>query len=222
MLTRESILDGAISDMLSQSGEDWRIQSDEEIAESRRAVLAELEPGADMWVFGYGSLIWNPAFHFAERRVGITHGFHRRYCLWSMIGRGTKENPGLMLGLDHGGSCHGVAYRITPGEVESELDVLWRREMIGGAYVPRWLTVRTGDRPVRALGFVINHEHPRYTGRLSSETIAGTIAAAFGPLGACAEYLLNTVDHLEELGIADHHLARLRDRVVELRKADSA
>jgi cation transport protein ChaC len=216
MLTRESILNGAIYDMLTQAQEDWRILSDEEMAESRNAVLTMLEPGADVWVFAYGSLIWNPAFHFAERQIGTAHGFHRRYCLWSHIGRGTKDNPGLMLGLDNGGSCRGVAYRIAPEEVESELDVLWLREMVGGAYVPRWLKVRTDDGPLRAIGFTINHEHPRYAGRLPAETIAGTIAGAAGPLGPCAEYLLNTVDHLEELGITDRRLACLRDRVVEL------
>ncbi len=219
MLTRESILNGAIYDMLTLAQEDWRILSDEEMAESRSALLDEMEPGEDVWVFGYGSLIWNPAFHFVERRVGIAHGFHRRYCLWSHIGRGTKENPGLMLALDHGGSCRGVAYRIAQDEVDSELDVLWRREMVGGAYVPRWQTIRTADGQMRAITFIINHDHPRYTGRLTTETIVDAIANASGPMGACADYLLNTVDHLEELGIADRQLGELRDRVVEIRSS---
>jgi cation transport protein ChaC len=216
MLTRENILNGVIRAMLSEVGGIRHIHSDEELQASRRELLAAAQPGADVWMFGYGSLIWNPAFHFVERRVGTAHGYHRRFCLWSHIGRGTADNPGLVLGLDRGGSCRGVAYRVAADVVESELDVLWRREMIGGAYIARWLTVRTADGPVRAIAFTINRDHSRYAGRLEPETIADAIASAMGPLGPCADYLINTVAHLEELGIADPRLRALYDRVMAL------
>ena len=170
MLTRESILNGAIRAMLSDVSDLWDILSDEELTASRRAVLAAAEPGAEVWLFGYGSLIWNPAFHYVERRIGRAHGYHRRFCLWSHVGRGSRDKPGLVLGLDHGGSCCGVVYRLAGEAVESEFNVLWQREMVSGAYTPRWITVRTDHGPVRAVAFAINHDHPRYAGRLTTET----------------------------------------------------
>ena len=218
MLTRESILNGAIRAMLSDVSDLWDILSDEELTASRRAVLAAAEPGAEVWLFGYGSLIWNPAFHYVERRIGRAHGYHRRFCLWSHVGRGSRDKPGLVLGLDHGGSCCGVVYRLAGEAVESEFNVLWQREMVSGAYTPRWITVRTDHGPVRAVAFAINHDHPRYAGRLTTETIAGAIASAMGPLGPCAEYLLKTVAHLEKLGIDDRYLRQLHDRVVALER----
>jgi cation transport protein ChaC len=170
-------------------------------------------------VFGYGSLIWNPAFHFTERVVGTVHGYHRRFCLWAHLGRGRPERPGLMLGLERGGSCRGVAYHIAPDAVAEELDIVWRREMIGGAYVPRWVSVYTPVGLVRALTFTINRAHERYARDLQDDEAADAIAGASGFLGACADYLINTVDHLAELGIHDRPLECLRDRVVIRRAA---
>ncbi len=216
MLTRENILNGVVRAMLSRVDRLWDIRSDAELEDSRRAMLSTEEPGTDIWLFAYGSLVWNPAFRFRERRVGIVHGYHRRFCLWSHIGRGTKDNPGLVLGLEPGGSCRGVAYRIAADEVETELGIIWRREMVSGAYLPRWITVRTGGETVRCIAFAINRHHRRYAGRLEDETVARTIASAMGPLGPCADYLLNTVSHLEALGIEDRRLGRLRDRVLAL------
>jgi cation transport protein ChaC len=172
-------------------------------------------PGQPIWVFGYGSLIWNPAFHFAERRVARLRGYRRSFCLWTHLGRGTPDKPGLMLGLDRGGSCRGVVYRISDDHVDSELDILWRREMIGGAYAPRWLRAETPEGAVESIVFTMNRKHDRYAGRLSERQVADVLATATGRLGACAEYLMNTVEHLDQLGMTDTYLQRLREAVAK-------
>lgn len=211
ILTRDSIAGGIVQEMVARSG--ISVLSDAELAASRAATLAA-GPAGDVWLFGYGSLIWNPAFDFAERRIGRIFGYHRRFCLWTHAGRGTPERPGLMLGLDRGGGCRGVLFRVPESEVETELAIVWRREMVNAAYVPRWLAVRTDDgRPLRAIAFVINRRHERYCGALPDARIARVIATAHGRLGPCADYLFNTVGHLEELGIHDRRLTRLRDMV---------
>jgi len=213
MLTRENLKSGAVRKIVADLGL-LRVLSDEELAASLGAMLEGVDLSHGVWVFGYGSLIWNPAFHFTDRVVGKIHGFHRRFCLWAHLGRGQPDRPGLMLGLERGGSCRGVAYRIAPEAALEELDIIWRREMIGGAYRPRWVRVYTPSGTVRAITFTINHAHERYARDLSDEEAARAIAGASGFLGACADYLINTVDHLAELGIHDRPLERLRDRVL--------
>lgn len=213
-LTREMIAAGMVRELVLQSDPAYTVLSDEELLASRSEMMVQANSD-NVWVFGYGSLIWNPAFHYAERHTGKIHGFHRRYCLWTPIGRGTHDFPGLMLGLDRGGSCQGVAFRIEAAKVECELDIIWRREMVSGAYAPRWVTVKTPARTVRAIAFVINHDHERYTGLLPEAKIAGIIAEAEGGLGRCCDYLFNTVAHLDELGISDQALSRLADQVTQ-------
>lgn len=215
MLTREAIKSGAIADLVRSHDPDFVMLSEDE----RQATLAQTLrawDGGDIWLFGYGSLIWNPAFHYAERRLGRIYGYHRRFCLWTPAGRGSPERPGLMLGLERGGSCQGVAFRIAVDKVREELDVVWRREMIAGSYRPVWTTFYSEAQSVRAIAFVIDHTNHRYAGRLPEASIADTIAHAHGPIGSCADYLFNTAEHLTELGIADHGLARL-ERLVRAR-----
>jgi cation transport protein ChaC len=163
----------------------------------------------DLWVFGYGSLIWNPAFEFAEQRLALLHGWHRRFCLKMYLGRGTPQTPGLMLALDHGGACKGVAFRIAADKIREELGVLWLREMYGGAYHARWVNLQAGGERFRAVTFVINKAHPRYLKELSVEQTAAFIATGCGALGSCREYLENTVAHLQALGLRDAGLARI-------------
>jgi glutathione-specific gamma-glutamylcyclotransferase len=216
MLTRENIRSGAVRKIAADHGL-IRILSDEELASSLGRLLKGVDLSTGVWVFAYGSLIWNPAFHFTDRVVGRVFGFHRRFCLWTHLGRGCPERPGLVLGLERGGSCRGVAYHIAPDAALEELDIVWRREMISDAYVPRWVDVRTPMATLKAITFTINHAHERYARDLSDEEAAAAIAGARGFLGACADYLINTVDHLAELGIHDRPLERLRDRVLARR-----
>jgi len=222
VLTRDNIKSGMVRRIVAELGVAMRMLTDEELAASRRAMLAGADLAAGVWVFGYGSLIWNPAFHFAERRTGTIYGYHRRFCLWTHLGRGCPERPGLVLGLERGGSCRGVAYRIAPELVADELEIIWRREMISGAYVPRWVEAHTDAGKVRAIAFVINHAHERYARLLPDDEVAQVIATAQGFLGPCADYLINTVDHLAELNIHDRPLERLRDRVAALRMATNS
>ncbi len=213
-LTREALLDGSMRRMIESSGTTQRLLTDEEHKASLARIMATC-PGKDVWLFGYGSLIWNPAIRFEERRVGTIYGYHRRFCLWTRLGRGSQANPGLMLALEPGGACQGVAFRIGAAEAAEEMALVWKREMIMGSYRPRWVKVVTSEGPVWAITFVMNRAHENYAGVLSEERVAAVIANASGALGPCAAYLFNTVDHLGELGIHDRRLSRLKRLVAE-------
>ncbi|MDP6705707.1 MAG: gamma-glutamylcyclotransferase [Alphaproteobacteria bacterium] len=180
---------------------------------SRRATLARLEKGQDVWIFGYGSLMWNPALELAETRPALLSGYHRSFCIWTPIGRGTPEQPGLMLALEAGGRCRGLAMRIAADLVEPETQIVWRREMISGSYLPRWVRVVTDRGPVAAITFVVDRRHARYAGRLSLARQIESIAFAEGRLGRCCDYLNNLVWHLDQLGVADGPMHRLLDQV---------
>lgn len=214
LLTREAILDGSIRDYILRDPELRRlVLPDAERMASLRAILDAAPAGGDVWVFGYGSLIWNPAFHFVEKRTARIHGYHRRFCLWTHMGRGSAEKPGLMLALENGGACRGVIFRIAEQAVETELDILWRREMFTGAYRPTWVTAHSAGERIPAITFVINRGNGRYAGRLSDDTVARHIATAAGPMGHCCDYLFETVKHLAELGIRDPHLDAMANKV---------
>lgn len=182
-----------------------------------RTVLSDAPPG-DVWIFAYGSLIWNPACDFVEQRNGWARGWHRAFCLgWDKWFRGSEAQPGLMLSLDRGGQCNGVAYRLPADAVESNLVRLFERELRlrPSAHWPRWVNVNTAAGPLRALTFAIDRNGGRYVAGLSIDEIADALASAVGHRGSMAEYLYNTVRHLHELGIRDRHLWRLQEMVAE-------
>lgn len=216
LLTREALLAGELQRLVAQL-DGIRALSDDELRASLAATLARHPPERELWVFAYGSLIWNPTFHFVERRVARLFGYHRRFCLWTALGRGTPERPGLMLGLDRGGSCCGVAYRIAAEAVALETEALWRREMVTGSYRPTWVRVRDAQGTRPAITFVINDAHERYAQRLSDREVAEVVAVAEGRLGACRDYLFNTLQHLTALGLRDRGLERVAAVVSELR-----
>lgn len=210
-LTREIIKSGSLRDFVRASGVSLPMLSDEELERSWTETLAQNpDPSGDIWIFGYGSLIWNPAFHHVERRIARLHGYHRRFCLWTQLGRGSIERPGMMLGLEPGGSCVGAAFRIAAAAVREEIEIVWRREMFSGAYRPRWVRLATGEGPVNAATFLINPAHPRYAGRPPEAEVVAALAHAEGPLGTTRAYLDNTLAHLAECGIRDRPLARLQ------------
>ena len=213
-LTRESILDGSLrASAKALLGPGVVFMTDEERTRQIRAMLGSTPRPDRVWVFGFGSLIWNPAFHFVERRTALVHGFHRQFCLWAKAGRGSPERPGLMLAIERGGSCHGVAYRIDRRKVESELDVVWRREMLTGAYRPVWVAARTPAGIEHAIAFAANRKHERYVRGLDPDETARLLATGAGPLGSCCDYLYDTVAHLRALGIRDRRLEALDARV---------
>jgi glutathione-specific gamma-glutamylcyclotransferase len=166
-------------------------------------------PDRDFWVFGYGSLMWHPGFPHLEVRPGHLFGYHRHFCVSSHVYRGTPDSPGLVLGLDRGGSCRGLVYRAPAAEAEAVMDYLYEREMITGVYTPRWLEVRSEPQPVTAISFVVDPEHEQYTGRLTLEQSLERVLQGVGERGACLEYLRNTVHHLRALGLRDRPLERL-------------
>jgi cation transport protein ChaC len=159
-------------------------------------------PPGDLWVFGYGSLMWNPGFVHLEAVPAHIHGYHRSLCVWSWVHRGTREAPGLVLGLDGGGSCVGMAYRVAPAHRQRTVEYLYAREMVTRVYFPVLRTVRLAHRgAVRALTFAVDREHRQYAGKLSARVAADTVLRAEGKSGANTEYLANTLAHLRELGI---------------------
>ncbi len=211
-VTRERLLAGYYERLLVEAGV-ANVRPKAERNRMRRAFLRDHRPGDDLWVFAYGSLIWNPTFHFAERRRGRIHGHHRSFCLWSHIGRGSRDNPGLMLGLDRGGACAGALYRIAAGDVEHESELLWSREMMMPVYQSRWLAARSEAGPVRAVGFVVDRSCEHYAGRLATERLVAAMATASGALGSSFDYLRALTDELDEMGIHDRALGELRARV---------
>ncbi|MEO8935781.1 MAG: gamma-glutamylcyclotransferase [Burkholderiaceae bacterium] len=180
---------------------------------SLATMLAEWNRDEPVWVFGYGSLIWSPEFEFDRKARGLVYGYHRSLCLWSRLYRGTAEKPGLVLGLEPGGSVHGVAFRIPAAIAHDHLRALWKRELLTGSYVPRWLDVRIGDERVPAIGFVMDRSAPGYAGEIDRSTLLDTVCSASGHKGSCADYVLFTVQSLAEYQIYDRHLAKLAEEV---------
>ncbi|WP_294622119.1 gamma-glutamylcyclotransferase [uncultured Roseovarius sp.] len=172
-----------------------------------------------MWVFGYGSLVWNPGFNVAERVIATLPDYHRSFCMRSIHHRGSEEAPGLVLALDamEGARCHGVALSVAQGEEAQTLDYLRERELVSAAYLERMLDIELADgRVVEAVTYVIDPDHVQYCGGLDLEEQARIIAAAVGGRGPNTEYLYNTAAHLHELGIRDAELDWLAARVRHL------
>jgi len=192
--------------------------SREQRAESLAGALARYKQGEEAWIFGYGSLMWNPAIEYAERATGRVDGFRRSFCFYTPLGRGTPELPGLMLALERGGDCEGVAFRLAPHQVRSELAILWNREMLSGVYVPVWVPVKLRDgRTVEAVTFAVDTAHCQYCGGLPLDTAAHHIAFAEGRRGACRDYLASTAKHAREIGVHDPYIEELVARVTALR-----
>jgi len=172
-----------------------------------------------LWVFGYGSLIWNPDFEVAEQSIARLSGFHRSFCMRSIHHRGTQDAPGLVLALDaaEGAYCDGVAFRVAPGQEMATIEALRARELISSAYVEtaQQLTLRDG-RQVSAVAYVVDPHHVQYCGALPLEEQARIIAHAVGGRGPNTEYLWNTEAHLRDIGLEDADLAWLAQRVKAL------
>ena len=186
-----------------------RTMSSQELSASFQGMLKGRNLKNGVWVFGYGSLMWNPDFKFAEKITGVVSGFHRRLCLKSTVYRGTPDYHGLVFGLDQGDSCQGMAFRITPEHLETELQIVWEREMFAETYIPTWVSVQTKQQNVSAITFVINPEHEHYVPDLALEDVAQRVVRAEGKCGTCHDYVQNTVKCLHQLGLRDPVLEQL-------------
>ncbi len=168
----------------------------------------------DFWVFGYGSLMWRPGFDHEEARQARLFGYHRALCVRSFVHRGTPERPGLVLGLDRGGSCHGVAFRVRPENQDVVTAYLRERELVTQVYIETLRTIRldTGHH-VRAMTYVVDRAHLQYSGGLTANEALVQVQGARGQSGPNEEYVLNTVSHLNTLGIRDAHLEAIGHRI---------
>jgi cation transport protein ChaC len=175
-------------------------------------------PAGDLWVFAYGSLMWDPGFEFVRSAPAMLRGYHRAFCVYSHTYRGTPERPGLVLGLDRGGCCRGIAYLVADAQVDCVLEALWQREMPRLVYHPRVVPIDVGCAKVNALAFVANRDHESYAGRLELATVARTITDCSGARGPNADYLFNTLRHLDALGIRERRLDEIRYAVQSLQR----
>ncbi|MDR4306315.1 gamma-glutamylcyclotransferase [Chelatococcus sambhunathii] len=164
----------------------------------------------DLWVFAYGSLMWRPGFEAVEQLRAVVDGYHRAMCIESHRHRGTPERPGLVLGLDEGGSCCGVAFRVEAAAAAAALAYLRERELVTGVYDERMLPARLADgRTVSALAYVVNRAHAQYVGRLTPEETLSRISGSVGLAGPNPDYVLNTARELDRLGVSDPALSWL-------------
>lgn len=188
------------------------------------ALQAELPDSEPLWLFGYGSLIWKPEIDHVEERVALARGWHRSFCMNMTRWRGTKDSPGLMMALDRGGQCKGVALRLGDADRRQQLGKLFRREVTlkPTSYHPRLLNLGSDNGPIKALAFVINRNGLTYSGPLAEERVVERLATSCGHWGSGADYLYNTVKNLEERGIHDRHLWRLQRLVAERIAASAA
>ena len=214
ILTREALLSGDIERLVHDDQNPIERMPDDERAALIEQTLSALAD-SELWIFGYGSLIWNPALNYEEQRRCRIKGFEKKFCFWTTLSRGTVECPGLMMGLVEGGSCNGVAFRIDTSNAALELDVLFRREMSHYIYKPTWVEAQCVDTNAtfKILTFVVDKENHRFVDSLSMEDTARTIATAQGPLGRNCDYLFQLSEKLQELGFEEPELEDLVSRV---------
>jgi len=187
-------------------------------AQDLTRLLDQQQPD-ELWVFAYGSLIWNPCFSYDAVHTATLDGYRRAFNFWSVISRGTPEQPGLGLGLEAGGRCRGVVYRIGANTLAQDLEALWQREMHSDVYQSRWLTLDTPAGEITAIGFTTNTTHGQYAGGLTNAETASIIANACGENGPCRDYLASTVAALARHGIGDDTLSTLLALVDDVKPA---
>lgn len=187
--------------------------SAESLDRSLDEALAGRAAGAPLWLFAYGSLMWNPQFHHDGHHVGTIRGYHRAFRVWSRLNRGTPQQPGLVLTLERGGSCRGLVYRIASDRAQEEMARIWKREMTYGSYCPKWINCQVGDDSFPALAFTVNRQCSGYTGAISQEVMVTALTHARGNYGPAHDYLFKTVETLRAHGIRDRRVEQLAAQV---------
>jgi cation transport protein ChaC len=179
-------------------------------------VFPQYKSQKDIWIFGYASLMWRPGFPFLKSHEALLHGYHRALCVYSTKYRGTPQKPGLVMGLDRGGSCKGRAFLLAAADVPKVMEYLHTREMDTGTYVPKFLTVKLNDgRKVKAYQFLVRRDHEQYTGKLSFDDTVKLVCNGVGPKGSSIEYLENTLNHLNTMGINGGRLHKIYESAKE-------
>jgi cation transport protein ChaC len=194
---------------------DWRL-SDQEREERRHQTLARRDRDEDLWVFAFGSLMWDPGIHFEEIRLARATGFQRSFCIRTEMARGNPQANALFLALDHGGHCDGLALRIAAQRHEEETRHLWRREMITGSYAPTFIDVATPQGRLHSIAFVVDQTTSQYTPELNLDRQAELIALAAGELGRNSDYLFDVAERLRILEVDDPYVFELEHRVQRL------
>ena len=163
------------------------------------------------WIFGYGSLMWRPGFDFLRSEPALVHGYHRSLCVYSFVHRGTPEQPGLVLGLDRGGSCHGIGFQVAPEKWDATIAYLREREQVTSVYIEKRTTIRlvSSGQEGEAVTYVVDRAHRQYAGVLSDDELRAHVMRGQGVSGHCTDYVMNTVAHLREMKIHDPRLERL-------------
>ncbi len=203
-LTSKNISKGEIRKKINSLNKNKITLDDNELLLLRKNIIPDKGIGKDIYIFAYGSLLWNPTFEYEEQRSAKIYGFHRKFCMKTKLGRGSFKNPGLMLGLDKGGSCKGLIYKLKKINQIKEIDLLFKREMITGAYIPKLLKTKMNNgKIVTSLTFTVDQKNENYVPNLSIFETAKLISKAHGFLGTCEEYLDYTISSLNELNIVD-------------------
>ncbi|OUM02840.1 gamma-glutamylcyclotransferase [Variovorax sp. JS1663] len=214
-LTRQRLVEGVLlNSFRADPPAGMLVRTDEELDASFAAALGEHDPAEDVHVFGYGSLMWNPAMEVVQTRLAQVHGWHRRFCFRLLVGRGSALEPGAMVALDRGGTCRGLLFRIEAAKVQAELRLLWRREMISDSYMPRWVRTHAGGQAIRALTFVANRSTGRYLAHDRIDDVAHLIRTGQGTLGTSRDYFESLLATLETHGIRDSGIERLRQTIL--------
>ncbi len=216
-MNREALLNGDIQKLAESRPGMQKLMPDDVRQKMVQDTIANAPDKSEFRVFAYGSLIWNPALEIESTYPCSIDGFHRSFCFWTVMGRGSEDMPGLMMGLESGGSCDGVAYSIAPDKIETELDILFRREMLSYIYKPTWVKAKYRDSKTTAgtdmLTFVVDTESDRFCCERDDATMVKTLATAEGPLGKNCDYLYQLVEHLEALGYKDQNMTELARKV---------
>lgn len=216
IISRESLLNGELQKLAEGRAGLSSLMPDDERTRLVQETIANAPDKSEFRVFAYGSLIWNPAIEIESTYRCSISGFHRSFCFWTVLGRGSEELPGLMMGLESGGTCDGIAYSIAPDKLETELDLLFRREMMSYVYKPTWVKARYENNPgvgADVLAFVVDPKNDRYCCDLDEETLVRSLALAEGPIGKNCDYLFQLVEHLEALGYKDEEMTTLAEKV---------
>lgn len=220
MLNRNAICSGAYLESFDSLPKELLWTQQQIDASLAQTLAARPGQSSDVWVFAYGSLMWNPVSDFDSRRIATLHGWHRSFCMRLIAGRATPEQPGRMLSLEMGGSTQGVALRLCGTTLEEELRILWIREMVTGAYRPVWTPVTLEDgTDVDAIAFVSEPSNQQYEGDAEPAVIAPLMAAASGLFGTNAEYVYKLQAALADCGLKDAYIDELAAELTRVMSA---